>query len=146
MSELNQNDFQKYVLESISKISEEIKSINNRLENIENNQRLIEQKISKIQSSVNGLENDIYEDEYEFEIICPYCNTEFVADVTSKSDIKCPECQNIIELDWNNEDENAFGCAGNCSRCSTKCGDSWFDQFDDINNEDEYDDSDEDDD
>ena len=34
--------------------------------------------------------------------------------------IKCPECGNLIELDWNGnpDDEKDKGCGGNCSGCS----------------------------
>ena len=32
-----------------------------------------------------------------------------------KEEIKCPKCNNIIELDWNSEDE--YSCDGNCSHC-----------------------------
>ena len=33
---------------------------------------------------------------------------------------KCPECGNLIELDWNGnpDDEKDKGCGGNCSGCS----------------------------
>lgn len=121
----------------IQKIMEEIAKINNKLDNIEKNQKQIDNKLNVIQKSITGIENDIYDEDYEFEIICPYCNTEFVADITSKSDIKCPECQNIIELDWNNDDENNFGCSGNCSGCNSECGNSWFQQFEEDNGDDE---------
>ena len=120
----------------IQKIMKEIKMLNSKLENIEKNQKQIDDKLNIIQKSITGIENDIYEDDYEFEIICPYCNTEFIADITSKSDIKCPECQNIIELDWNNEDATC-GCSGSCSSCSSKCGDSWFQEFEEIDEEDD---------
>ena len=123
----------------IQKIMEAIEKINYKLENIEKNQKLIDDKLNIIQNSINGIESDIYEDEYEFEIICPYCNAEFVADITSKKDIKCPECQNIIELDWNSENDAISGCSGSCTNCGSKCGDSWLQEF-------EADDSDEDDD
>jgi hypothetical protein len=57
----------------------------------------------------------------DFEMICPYCNCEFNAEIgQSKTEIKCPECNNIIELDWNgNPDDNndEIGCSGNCHRC-----------------------------
>lgn len=124
--------------------------IKNKIINIENNQKNIESKLNIIQNSVSGIENDIYdEDGYEFEIICPYCNTEFVADVESKTDIKCPECQNIIELDWNGGDickDEINPCSGHCSRCNNGCGDSsFFDEFgEDINFIDDENDEDDD--
>ncbi len=126
------------------KIIEEITSVmKNKIDNIEKSQKLIENKLNHIEASVTGIENDMYNDEFDFEIVCPYCNTQFVADIESKSDIKCPECQNVIELDWGNDDNG--GCTGHCSMCNSKCNDSFFDEFaDDINFIDEEDDNDED--
>lgn len=101
--------------------------IQNKIENIEKVQNSIETKVNKIQTSIAGIENDIYDDGYDFEIICPYCNNEFTADIESKSDIRCPECQNVIELDWNGEES---GCSGSCSSCSSNCG-AELEEFDD---------------
>lgn len=103
------------------------KVIQNKIENIEKVQNSIETKVNKIQTSIAGIENDIYDDGYDFEIICPYCNNEFTADIESKSDIRCPECQNVIELDWNGEES---GCSGSCSSCSSNCG-AEMEEFDD---------------
>lgn len=115
-----------------------------KINNIEKTQASIENKVNKIQTSIAGIENDIYDEGYEFEIICPYCNNEFTADIESKSDIRCPECQNIIELDWNGEESH---CSGSCSSCSSRCGDSEIDDFnDDFEDENETDDDDDDDD
>ena len=92
-----------------------------RLTEVEQKQIDIENKITTVQNAVNGIENDIYEDDedYEFEIICPYCNYEFVSDIKSEenTEIECPECHNIIELDWNEEE----GCGGSCSHCESGC-------------------------
>ena len=101
--------------------------IQNKIENIEKVQNSIETKVNKIQTSIAGIENDIYDDGYDFEIICPYCNNEFTADIESKSDIRCPECQNVIELDWNGEES---GCSGSCSSCSSNC-EAEIEDFDD---------------
>jgi len=118
-------------------------SLKNKIENIEKSQKAIENKINNMQSSITGIENDIYDDGFEFEIICPYCNTEFVADVESKTEIKCPECQNVIELDWNGgEEQNS--CCGHCSSCNSRCGDSFLDEFGEDINFIEEDDEDED--
>lgn len=88
----------------------------------------IEKKLSQVDSIVNGIEKDIYEEGemveenegYDFEIVCPYCNHEFVADFDSqlKEEIQCPECKNIIELDWNMAEDN---CMGECSCCKEEC-------------------------
>ncbi len=95
-----------------------------RVDKLEQDQKNIEDRINKVQNSVTGIENDIYDEEenedesYEFEIVCPYCNYEFIADIDSsmKDEIKCPECNNIIELDWDSEEE---GCSYDCSSCKS---------------------------
>ena len=126
----------------LSVIEELADVIKSKIDNIEKKQNVIESKVNKIEASVTGIENDMYDDGFDFEIICPYCNTEFVADVESKTDIKCPECQNVIELDWNGGEE-LNPCSGHCSSCGSRCGESFFDEFgEDINFIDE--DSDED--
>ena len=43
-------------------------------------------------------------EDFEFEIVCPYCNYEFIADIDEHEDeILCPECNNPIELDWSED-------------------------------------------
>ena len=90
-----------------------------RIKEIEDKQQEINNKINNVQSLVDEIEGDIYEndEDYEFEIVCPYCNYEFTTDMDDeeKDEIKCPKCNNIIELDWNNEEE--FACDGECSHC-----------------------------
>lgn len=96
-----------------------------RVKNIEEQQIEINNKISNVQAIVDSIEEDIYEDDeigdgYEFEIVCPYCNYAFTADIADegKTEIKCPECNNIIELDWNTEEE--FSCPANCPHCAER--------------------------
>lgn len=93
-----------------------------RIKNIEEKQIEINNKINNVQSIVDGIEEDIYDDDddedgYEFEIVCPYCNYEFTTDIADeeKNEIKCPQCNNIIELDWNTDEE--YACSGDCSHC-----------------------------
>ena len=93
--------------------------------------REINDRVEGIEDSVKHIENDIYmecdeDEEFDMEIVCPYCNNEFVADFSEelKDEITCPECNNIIELDWNKEehncgccdcgDEEHGECSGNC--------------------------------
>ena len=93
---------------------------NERLNGIEESQREIDNRLNKVQDIVENIESDIYsDDDYEFEVVCPYCNYEFVADIDteSKEELECPECHNIIELDWNEEE----GCSHGCSHCSSHC-------------------------
>ena len=105
----------------------------------------IEKKVNNIQKSLKRIEQDIYieheEDEeecdcdecehefckgdkmhdndmdYEFEIVCPYCNHEFVTgkEANLKDEIECPNCHNIIELDWDDY------CDGECNNCDSHC-------------------------
>ena len=95
-----------------------------RVKDIEEKQKEMENKIGTVQKIVDGIENDIYEEEepYEFEIVCPYCNHEFLADINSDmvAEIECPECHNVIELDWNS-DESEEEYEHNCPNCNREC-------------------------
>lgn len=102
-------------------------------------QERIEQTINQIQKSLKRIEEDIYinddeeagaygeefigdqmhdnDENYEFEIVCPYCNYEFITgeETNQKDEISCPNCHNIIELDWEEH------CDGECSHCKEHC-------------------------
>lgn len=94
-----------------------------RIKTIEQKQQEIANRILSVETIVDGIENDIYEDgNYEFEIVCPYCNYEFTTDIEDeeKDEIQCPECHNLIELDWNNT-EAETSCISNCSHCASQC-------------------------
>jgi len=105
-------------IEAIDTITENTEK---RIQEIEEKQSQIETKINKVQDAVDEIESDIYSDEegsFEFEIVCPYCNNEFVTEINEEEDlkkeVKCPECNNVIELDWNEEED---GCTGDCCSC-----------------------------
>ena len=104
-----------------------------RVKEVEEKQKVKEDRIEIVKKAVDGIENDIYEDDepYEFEISCPYCNNEFVADINSEenTEIECPECHNIIELDWNEEE-----CGGCCSGCDG-CEEGHDSEHDEDNND-----------
>ncbi len=89
-----------------------------KVESIVKRQDELEEKFNKVQGIVNNIENDIYvEDGFDFEIICPYCENEFVIDEDdNRTEVQCPECKNIIELDWSDGLENDE-CGGHCSHC-----------------------------
>ena len=64
------------VIDRISNVNSE------RMDDIEKHQDKLDEKIGKIKETVDLIKKDIYEDEdYDFEIVCPYCNHEFVADI-----------------------------------------------------------------
>ena len=84
----------------------------------------IESKLDSIEESVNSIKEDIYEEDGETEVVCPYCNNEFYAEVSDEieAEVECPECHNIIELDMNSDDieNDMFGiqnCKGHCGGC-----------------------------
>ena len=82
----------------------------------------LSKKIAKMEKVINNIEKEVFvSQDCDFEIICPYCNAEFVEDLASgvEHEVKCPECGNTIELDWH-EDEECCGhhCDGECSGCS----------------------------
>lgn len=93
-----------------------------KMNELEQKQKELDSKIYKMQQILDNIEKDIYTDEgFDFEIVCPYCNYEFVIDMDEeKTEVQCPECQNMIELDWsgNPDDEENFECNGSCSGCS----------------------------
>lgn len=88
---------------------------------LESTQKELDERISKMQQIIDHIEKDIYsEDGFDFEIVCPYCNYEFIIDLDeNKTEIECPECNNMIELDWTGDiDNEQGGCHGHCSGCS----------------------------
>lgn len=114
--------------------------VDNKLKDMEEKQNNLDTKISKLQKVIDEIESDIYDEqvgEYDFEIVCPYCNNEFVTDLSmmneEKTEIRCPECNNIIELDWNDEEDE--GCTGHCSSCHGCDSDEYL-EYDDENEDD----------
>ena len=90
------------------------------LKRLEDSQKELEVKVKKIQNILDNIEKDIYsEDGFDFEIVCPYCNYEFIIDIDeNRTEVECPECKNTIELDWSGDVDDEHGCNGNCSGCS----------------------------
>ena len=91
---------------------------------LEASQKQIEDKMSRMQQVIDNIEKDIYDEGFDFEITCPYCNYEFFIDVDeNRTEVECPECKNMIELDWSGDvDDEPDGCNGDCHGCSG-CGD-----------------------
>lgn len=70
-------------------------------------------KVSTMERALGEIEKEMFvSPDYDFAITCPYCNEEFFEDFSNgiKSEIKCPECSNVIELDWHEEDECGHCC------------------------------------
>lgn len=112
-------DFLDIVLDKLNYIAD---YKNEEIEKLEQSQKQIEEKMSKMQEVISNIEKDVYvEDGYDFEIVCPYCNSEFIIDINEdKKEIECPDCKNIIELDWSGDidDELDGGCqGGSCHGC-----------------------------
>ncbi len=91
------------------------------IEKLESTQNKLTSQIHQMQQVIYNIEKDIYlDDGFDFEIVCPYCNYEFIIDVDeNNTEVKCPECKNIIELDWSGDvdEEEQNGCSGNCQGC-----------------------------
>ena len=103
------------------------------IENLEDTKKQLIERIDKMQRVIDNIEKDIYSDEgFDFEIVCPYCNYEFVVDMDEeKTEIECPECKNMIELDWSGDPSDDDECSGHCSGCSG-CDDQEDDEEDDM--------------
>ena len=80
----------------------------NRLNTMVDREKELEAKIESMEKIIDKLEKEVYssDDDSDFEIVCPYCNSEFIEDFSNgiKYEVRCPECDNIIELDWNEEE------------------------------------------
>jgi len=109
------------------KLEQQIETLLGEVKELKENQKIMTNKIEKMQQVIDHIESDIYSDEgFDFEIVCPYCEHEFVIDANEdKNEIECPECKNVIELDWTGDlyDDEDDGCSGHCCGCSG-CGDS----------------------
>ena len=79
----------------------------------------LEERLERIVNIMEHIESDIYDDDFDFEIVCPYCNHEFVVDFDENTtEITCPECENKIELDWSCDcDDEHDDCSGHCCHC-----------------------------
>ncbi len=108
----NEEDL-KYVQENIFTMMADI------IDKVDNLCNSNEIRISKLEDKIDRMSKELYlNDVYDIEVVCPYCNYEFETEFDeNKKEIKCPECNNIIELDWVSEDDDD-GCSGGCGSCS----------------------------
>jgi chromosome segregation ATPase len=100
------------IFDELNKYADEeekkIKEIKNKQKKQEKRMDEIETKMEYLDENIDSIFKDIYEEEDgDFKIKCPYCNYEFSADIDEHAkEIYCPECNNIIELDWSDNSEN----------------------------------------
>ena len=103
----------KYLLSRTEKLYEvifkEVENIANfkekEMDKIEEKQAVQNKRIEEMEKRLKNMYQDVYEEDEYFEVICPYCNTKFEADIDETvNEYICPECHNTIELDWD-EDE-----------------------------------------
>ena len=110
----------------MNEVNQQLENLLKEMKEIKDNQKKLNEKMEKMQNIIEHIESDIYSNEdFDFEIICPYCENEFVIDAGERnSEIKCPECENIIELDWSGDfDDEDESCGGHCCGCAG-CDDS----------------------
>lgn len=84
----------------------------------------LQERINSLEKKLGTIEKDIYlESEYDFEINCPYCNFNFIIDPDEAEDeVQCPECKNVIEIDWDGTSCMEDGCGCNCDfDCDCDC-------------------------
>ena len=81
-----------------------------KMKELEEAQKNLVNKLDKMQQVIDNIEKDIYaEDGFDFEIVCPYCNYQFLIDVDeNRTEVECPECGNTIELDWSGDFDEAL--------------------------------------
>ncbi|MCL2382986.1 MAG: hypothetical protein FWC79_02215 [Oscillospiraceae bacterium] len=105
------------LFEEISKLEE---VANDKMSAVLEAQVGLEGRIRKVEKEIDEIQDDIYGEDNEFSLTCPYCNEDFAMEgVESKEEVECPECNNIIELDWGSEDEGCGGCGCSGGGCGS---------------------------
>ena len=90
-----------------------IDELTNIINNIEKKVAKFENRVITIENNVKRLEEEVY-NEFENDemldlepITCPYCKFKFLIQYDLNNlEIKCPECDNLIELDWEEYEED----------------------------------------
>lgn len=100
-------------LEFVKKqITELTMSYLNELEKLEQNYDLkvshCTERIDDLEKSLSELKEGLTSEDIDVEpITCPYCNSKFLIEFDNKQkEIKCPDCKNIIELDWEDYEDD----------------------------------------
>jgi DNA repair exonuclease SbcCD ATPase subunit len=121
----------------ITELNRVIEHSDSKIRDMLEKQKRLEEKQEELEKAFDNIEKELFvgEDEYDFEIVCPYCNHEFVTDMGSAiKEVECPECHNKIELDWNDDEEE---CGGHCGGCCGDCGHDDFEEEDFNDDEDD---------
>jgi ribosomal protein S27E len=91
------------------------------------NQQKMEMRMDQIQKSIENMEKELYiddEEDFDIEIVCPYCDNEFIVDMDEdRTEVTCPECNNVIELDWSGDCDDYECSDSGCSHCHGCCSD-----------------------
>lgn len=108
-------------LDEFDKIEEKTSK---RMDSILSRYKILEERMNEIEDSIDKIQSDIYineNEEFTFDIVCPYCDTEFSVDCSDElqKNVKCPECNKTIELDWNEEEHDS--CSHDCHECGGHC-------------------------
>jgi hypothetical protein len=110
-SDEDKNYFEEKTMNLFDKVFEKMENLlslrEKEIKKIAKKQEITENQITELSKILDNIHKDLYEEYETFEIICPYCNFEFEAEVDeTTSEVFCPECNNIIELDWNENQED----------------------------------------
>ena len=94
--------FKAYTL-FLDEVDELQQSTNKRIDAIAVKHQVVEAKLAQMESALEHIQKEIYEeDEYDADIICPYCGVEFTIEASGEEQesIVCPACNNEIDLEW----------------------------------------------
>ena len=99
-------ELEKSILDKIEESNEE------KINTIMEMQKSSNLKLEHMNKILKDIAKDIYdENEFDFDVICPYCNHEFEYGIEDgEKEVECPECKNVIELDWNGYEDEYVGC------------------------------------
>ena len=64
-----------------------------------------EERLKELEAKISEFEKMIELEDYDIFVTCPYCGFEFQTEYDENiTEVPCPECQEIIEIDWDDED------------------------------------------
>ena len=106
-----------YVEENLGKVDRNIRKLSKRIDNIEED--IYIDSDEDVETLEELGEDQMHDNDFEFEITCPYCNYEFITDSSFRNEtsVRCPKCKKTIQLDWNSEEV----CDGECDSCKSHC-------------------------